>query len=41
MGAFTSRKSAYRSINGTYVKVFCHVELAFHLAEALAPAVSC
>ena len=27
MGAFTSRKSAYRSINGTYVKVFCHVEL--------------
>ena len=27
MGASSSRKSAYKPINGTYVKVFCHVEL--------------
>ena len=30
-----NKKRAYKSINGTYAKVFCHVERAFHLAEAL------
>ena len=28
MVASSSRKSAYKPINGTYVKVFCHVEQA-------------
>ena len=27
-GATTNRKRAYKLINGTYIKVFCHVEQA-------------
>ncbi len=28
MVAPTNRKLTYKSINGTFIKVFCHVELA-------------
>ena len=41
MGASSSRKSAYKPINGTYVKVFCYVEPVEASLGSAAPAVSC